>query len=66
MTLLLMNAAIGQSIEHIEGVTLFITRRRGGEYQLYLLFVSEVVVQPPITLFLSEALRTTPQNFMKM
>lgn len=47
MTLLLVNAAIGQSIEHIEGVTLFITRRRGGEYQLYLLFVSEVVVQPP-------------------
>lgn len=66
MTLLLINAAIGQSIEHIEGVILFITRRRGGKYQLYLLFVSEVVVQPPITLFLSEALRTTPQNFMKM
>lgn len=66
MTLLLINAAIGQSIEHIEGVTLFITRRRGGEYQLYLLFVSEVVVQSPITLFLSEALRTTLQNFMKM
>lgn len=70
MTLLLMNAAIGQAIEHVEGITLFITWRRGGEYQLNLLFVSEVVVQPPhphpIILFLSESLRTTPQNFMKM